>query len=205
MHAKQRSPATGRVRQLTGLLLAGLGLALAGCTSHPRVSEYRVSTASCCSNLSNYSFPALAPGNEVEFSLAPSTPTIAFDNRLAHFAGFEVPRGVVPSALTVKTYLSTGFLPKATAVAPEVRFFDDRLEPLGKLVVADMQSDKGFWRGSVSGRVPVPRGTRYIVIVPATGGSGVGTVRAENGTPYRLPAAALGDLSIRLYEEGPRR
>jgi hypothetical protein len=186
------------------LLRKGLGaacVALAACTSQPLVGRYAPPSSGCCASLADSSFSTLPLGKEVEFSLSPNTPTLLIDGRREHFAAFSVPSGSVATAAALRSYLSSGFLPKATAVAPEVHFFDAQFRPLGKAALGAMQSDNGFWRASVSGRVDVPSKTRYIAVIATDGKAGLGLVRSDNGTPYRIPPAALGDMSIRLFGE----
>lgn len=183
-----------------GLLAAG-AVALAACTSEPLVRHYVVPSGACCSTVAQHTFTPLPLGQETDVSLTPASPTLTLNGQHGHFVGFGVPVGVVATALSMKTYLSTSFLPKATAVAPEVHFFDAQFRPLGTVAVNDMQVESGFWRGGLAGRVAVPRDTRYIVLRAGSGEGSYAVVRSENGTPYRVPPAALGDMSVRLFGE----
>jgi hypothetical protein len=108
--------------------------------------------------------------------------------------------GVVPSAVVVYSYLTTAFLPRDTAVVPELHFYDEQLLPIGSVTAMDMRYHNEFWRVGVQGRVAVPREARYIVLVAGNGDAGYGPMlRADNGAAYFIPAAALGDLSVRLF------
>src|SRR5690349_563573 len=137
-------------------MLAVVAFALVGCTSQPLVGQYSAPHADCCATVADDNFTPLALGKEEDYSFASTTPTLILDVRSGHFAGFSVPGGFVATTAAVKSYLSTDYLPKATAVAPELHFFDAQFRPLEKAAVGDMQSDDGFWRASVSGRVAVP-------------------------------------------------
>lgn len=189
------------LRPLMRLMLAASALALAACTSQPLQGSYVVPTTDCCATLAEYAFKPLPLGQETDVSLTATSPTLALNGQRGHFVGFSIPPGVIASAVSVKTYLSSDFLPKATAVAPQFHFFDARFQPLAKVAVTDMQSEGGFWRSAVSGRVAVPSDTRYIVLMASRGEAWRAVVRSENGTQYRLPPAALGDLSVRLFGE----
>ncbi len=183
-----------------GALLMLASLALAGCAGQPLVGHYEAPKASCCASLADYTFAALPLAKDTDFSLVAQSPTLDIEGRPRHFAGFRVADGIVPSAVVVHSYLTTGFLPQATTVVPELHFYDAQLRPIGSATATAMQSDGGFWRTGVQGRIAVPGDTRYIVVVASNGEAGYGPmVRSDNGTPYDIPAAALGDLSIRLF------
>lgn len=186
-------------------VLSAACVALSACASQPLVGQYAPPNGACCATVADVNFSPLALGKEVDFSLAPNTPTLKIEERQGHVAGFSVPSGFVATTAAVKSYVSTGYLPNATAVAPELHFFDAQFRPVGKAAVGDMRSDNGFWRASVSGRVAVPFQTRYIVVMATKGEAGRGLVRSDNGTPYLLPPAALGDLSIRLFGQEAAR
>lgn len=192
-------------RFILPVVLACAGFWLSACTSQPLVGDYVPPVAACCSKVSDYGFQPLALGKETDFSLAENGPTLTIDGRRGFFAGFSIRADIVASAAVVKSYLSTGFLPKATAVVPELVFYDADLQRIGSTTVSNMQSDNGFWRSSISGRVAVPNKTRHIVIIAGNGAKGRTLIRSENGTPYYLPPAALGDLSIRLFGEAESR
>jgi hypothetical protein len=174
-------------------------LALAGCASQPLVGHYETPAASRCAALADHRFPVLPLAKEMQFSLTAQSPTLAFDGRPRHFAGFRVDEGATPSAVVVRSYLTMAYLPRATAVVPELHFYEGQLHPIGSVTAMDMWYHNEFWRVGVQGSVAVPRETRYIVLVAGNGDAGYGPmVRAENGLAYHIPAAALGDLSIRL-------
>jgi hypothetical protein len=185
-------------RRATLLMLTGV--ALAGCAGQPLAGHYETPTASCCATLADYRFAALPLAQDKEFSLVAQSPTLAIEGRPRHFAGFKVADGIAPSAVVVHSYLTTAFLPNATAGVPALHFYDGQLRPIGSATAAAMQSDSGFWRVGVQGRVAVPGETRYIVVEASNGDGGYGPmVRSDNGSPHYIPAAALGDLSLRLF------
>ena len=177
-----------------------MGLALAGCASQPLVGHYEAPVAGCCAALADYRFPALPLAKDTQFSLTAQSPTLDLEGRPKHFAGFRVDDGITPSAVVVHSYLTTAFLPRATVVVPELHFYDEQLHSIGSVTARDMRYHNEFWRVGVQGRVAVPREARYIVLVASNGDAGYGPmVRSDNGSPHYIPAAALGDLSLRLF------
>jgi hypothetical protein len=173
-------------------------LALAGCASQPLVGHYEAPAANCCTALADYRFPVLPLAKEMQFSLTAQSPTLALKGRPRHFAGFRVEEGAGPSFVVVFSYLSTAYLPRATAVVPNLHFYDGQLHLIGSVTAMDMWHRNEFWRVGVQGSVALPREARYVVLVAGNGDAGYGPmVQAPNGSSY-VPASALGDLSIRL-------
>lgn len=85
-------------------------------------------------------------------------------------------------------------------MVPELHFYDEQFHPIGAVTTMDMRYHNEFWRVGVQGRVAVPREARYIVLVAGNGDAGFGSMLpSDNGTAYFKPAAALGELSIRLF------
>jgi hypothetical protein len=200
---------SGRIRQLalraTGSVLASL--ALAGCASQPLVGHYEAPAANCCAALADYRFPVLPLAKEMQFSLTAQSPTLALEGRPRHFAGFRVEEGAGPSFVVVFSYLSTVYLPRATAVVPNLHFYDGQFHLIGSVTAMDMWHRNELWRVGVQGSVALPREARYIVLVAGNrDAAGYGPiVQAPNGSSY-VPASALGDLSIRLVRStGPRK
>jgi hypothetical protein len=185
------------------VFIAGAAV-LAGCTSQPLARTYVAPNSTCCSSVDQFDFQTVQLGQDVEFGIASSSPTFAFFGRREHFAAFRIADGSDATSLHVKSYLSSDLLPMATAVVPQFSFYDASLAPIGRSIATDAQPAGGFWRGAISGRAPVPSGTRYIIVTAADGSGGLPTLRSENGTRYQIPAAALGDLSLRLFGEATR-
>lgn len=140
-------------------------------------------------------------GKEVEFGLKADTSAYAFDGRRQHFVALKIPAGFTATTIQVRTYLSTGFLPRATAVIPEVIFLDRNRAIMAKKATTDFREAGGFWRASLLGRVDVPRDARYIIIVAGDGSSGRPVYHSENRTSYSIPPAALGEFTLRLFGE----
>ena len=187
--------------RLSRLAAAALCGALTGCAGQPTVGQYAAPNTACCSSISEFTFRPVLLGQEVEFSLSPANPTYDFSGPRQHFVALRIPDGFAATTIQVRTYLSTAYLPQATAVIPEFLFLDVDYKVLTRRPTENFQTAGGFWRSAVSGRVQVPSQTRYIVVTAGDGRSGVPVVRSENGTPYRVNPAALGDFSLRMFGE----
>lgn len=179
----------------------GVCILISACSTQPLVGQYTPHKTECCATASEYGFQVAPLGKDVEFSFIEATSTLRIGERTSHMFGVRVPDGTAVTAALVRTYLSTEYLPKATAVAPELHFYDAQFKQVGAAAVDAMQSDKGFWRASISGRVAVPENVKYVVVVAGKRSGGV--IHAPNGRSYVPPPAALGDMSIRLFGGKP--
>jgi len=178
--------------------------AVAGCMSQPLVGNYVASDSACCSTVKEFDFRPIRLGEDVEFSLTSGGPASSFSGGREHFSAFKVPDGFVATSIQSKSYLSTDLLPMATAVIPELRFYDESFLEIGKAGATNAQGATGFWRSAISSRAAIPVGTRYIVVTAGNTSGGLPTMRSENGRVHRIPAAAIGDLSLRLFGESVR-
>lgn len=165
---------------------------LAGCTSQPLVANYEPQQTECCSKVHDFPFRQMVPGQDIQFQLTSADPTYSSNGKRQHFAAFRTPACLRPTAIHVTTYLSTEFFPKATAVSPDLIFLDADFAVLGQSEVSDWQPSDNQWRSAAMGRAVVPSATRYVVVIPGEG---------LRGRPFSLPAAALGELSLRIYGE----
>lgn len=190
--------------RLVAAATLGAALWLSACTSQPLVSQYAAPPVNCCASIADLAWTTLPPGQAAEFHLTPSSPTLEIDGRRTHVVGLAIPDGMRPSAVVVTTYLSSSYLPKATVVAPRLVFYGAGFVRIGDADTWDLRDDHGFWRSSLSQRVPVPAGTRYVVLMPGEAPNGSPVLRSESGIPYYLPPAALGDVAVRLFGETER-
>jgi len=185
-------------------LLLGLGL-LTSCSSEPLTQDYVAPVTPCCARISEFQFRPLPPGEEFLFNITPTDSTYRFSSGGAqHFAAFRIPDGFTATAIQTKSYLSSDYLPKATALLPDFIFFDSGYRQLGRASVRGLQERGDFWGGSLGSTVAVPPGTRYLVVV-AGEGDGSNYYHSENGRRHPIPAAALGRLSLRLFGEVAER
>jgi hypothetical protein len=203
MKIQMEWPPTHRFRNWRNLLV-GTAM-LVGCVGKPTVVGYTAPSTACCSSISEFQFRTPPLGQEVEFSLSPAESTYDFHGRRQHFIALKVPDGFQLTAVQVRTYLSTAYLPNATAVIPEFIHYGSDFQLLAKSSTSNFQTAGGFWRSGIAGRTQVPPGTKYIVVIAGDGGSGLPTVYSENRTPYMIPAAALGEFSLRLFGESVKK
>lgn len=188
-------------RRLTQLgVIAGV-IVITGCTSQPLVGNYVATKSACCSSIAEFNFRPIPLGLDVDFSITSTEPTFSFSGHLEHFVAFKVPNDFAAATIQFKSYLSTDYLPKATAVIPDFICLDGNFLVIGRVAATNMQVAGGFWGGAFSGRAPVPPRTLYIVVVAGDGNNGVPAYHSENGRAYHIPAAALGNLSLRLFGE----
>ena len=140
-------------------------------------------------------------GQEIEFSFTDSTPAYDFSGRRQHFVALQLPEGLTPSVIQVRTYLSGTFIWDMSAVLPEFVFLDGKHQVLATRPTENFERDTGFWRSGVTGRAAVPPATRYVVVKPADGRSGLPVIRSDNGTPGNVKPAAIGAFTLRLFGE----
>jgi hypothetical protein len=190
---------TNRVaRWAAGLAVAAM---LGGCASPVSVTDYATPATACCSSLSEFKFRPIPLGQDMELSFTAEDSAYAFSGRRQHFIALKIPDGFSATTIHVRSYLLGSFLPMTSAVIPEFYYLGADLKIIGTASTGDFQPAGGFWRTAVSGRARVAAGTRYIVAVAGDGGNGVPVVYSENRTAYRIPAAPLGDFSLRLFGE----
>jgi len=183
-----------------GSLLSSLGL-LTACSSEPLIRDYVAPTNACCAKINEFQFRRLPLGREFVFSITSADSTYQFSlGHREHFAAFSVPDGFSSTTIQSKSYLSTDYLPKATALLPDFVFLDGDYRQIGRASVKDLQEQGDFWGGALGGMVAVPPGTRYFIVVAGTG-DGSNQYHSENGRLHLIPAAALGKLSLRLFGE----
>lgn len=186
---------TMRILHVAALMMSVI---LTGCAGQPLLGSYNTPQTACCKSIGAVSFTLVALGQETEFNVKPDSQTLEFSGMRKHIVAIKIPDGVSVTALQVKTFLSTGFLPNATAVYPDFHFFDEKLAPLATASPDDFQPVGGFWRSGLTGRVVVPSKTRFLIAMPSEGHRR-SVVYSENRTPYVVRPAALGDFTIRLF------
>lgn len=184
-----------RLIYLTGAIF------ISGCANQPLIRDFVATKSACCSSMAQFNFRSIPLGQDFNLSITPAEPTFSFSDRLVHFVPLKVPDNFIATAIQVKSFLSTDYLPKATAVFPDFIYLDANFKIVGKAVVTDMQSAGNFWGSAISSRAQVPPKTLYIVVVAGDGSGGFPTINAGSGRPYSIPAAALGDISLRLFGE----
>jgi hypothetical protein len=200
MNRQMNSDSVSRRVMHAGLIAAVAFIA--GCAGQPRLSDYVPEKMSCCTRIEEFTFRSIPLGEDVPVSISAKDSTYTFTEKPQHFVAFKVPDGFVATTIQAKTYLSTDFLPNATALFPEFIFLDANFGLLRRAELGNMQVAGEFWRGGAfAGRSSVPGLARYFIIVAAESGGQTPPYRAENGRPYQIPAAALGSLSVRLFGE----
>lgn len=174
---------------------------LTACSSEPLVRGYVAPTHTCCARIDEFKFHRLSLGQEFVFSITSADPTYQFSaGRREHFAAFSVPDGFAATTIQSKSFLSTDFLPKATALLPDFIFLDGGYRQISRASVKDLQERGSFWGGALGSTVIVPPGVRYFVVVAGIA-DGSNQYHSENGSLNPIPAAALGKLSLRLFGE----
>jgi len=151
--------------------------------------------------MAEFHFRTLAPGQEVEFTISAAEPTYEFSGRAQHFVALGIPDDFAASAIQVRSFLTTPYLPSTSAVMPEFIYLGSDFRVVGGSPASGFQSAGTFWRSAVSGRARVPSGTRYVVVIAGDGRGGLPVLYSENRTPYTVRPAALGDFSLRLFGE----
>ena len=174
---------------------------ITGCTSQPLVGSYVATKSACCSSIAEFKFHSIPLGQDIDFSITSTESNFPFSKHPEHFVAFKVPDDFIAATIQVKSYLSTDFLPKATAVIPDFIYLDANYLVIGKSAVTNMQEAGGFWGAAFSGRAQVPPKTRYIVVIAGDGSTMGHDYHSANGTTHHIPAAALGKLSLRLFGE----
>lgn len=190
------------LRCLALVAFSACAAAITGCAGQPSVGYVNPTKSGCCSSLSEISFRPIALGDDIDVSVTADSPTFTFAAAPEHFVALKVPPNFTATTIQIKSYLSTNYLPNATALIPEFIFFNANNVAIGKAPLANVRVAGEFWRGGVySGSSSVPSGTQHIVIVAGKGSSTVPAYPAANGRPYNIPLAALGELSLRLFGE----
>jgi hypothetical protein len=151
--------------------------------------------------MSEVQFRSMPPGQELELSLTADSPTYAFGERRQHFVALKIPDGFIGTTIQVRTFLSTAFLPSAKAVIPEFIYLGVDFKPVERAVTGSFQQTAGFWRTAIAGRAEVPPDARYIMVVAGDGSSGRPLFNVGGGRIFSIPAAELGDFTLRLFGE----
>jgi hypothetical protein len=186
-------------RRFRLLGVISLGLFLYGCAGQPTVQNYVPRSGACCSKITDFNFVPMPLGQEMELSFTADLPTYAFDGRPQHFIALKIADGFTPTAIQVRTYLSTGFLPYATAVLPQFIYLGPDLRIVERQSTRGFQQAGGFWRQGVTGRADVTPIARYIVVVAGDGSEERPIYHSESGRAFSIPPAALGAFTLRLF------
>lgn len=182
------------------ILLVACALVVAGCAGQPPVGYVNPTKSGCCSSLSEINFRLITPGNDMDVSITADSPTFTFAAAPEHFVALKLPANFAATTIQIKSYLSTDYLPNATALIPEFIFLNANNVIVGKAPLANVRVAGEFWRGGVfSGSSLVPSGTQHIVMVAGKGNSSVPAYPSANGRLYNIPLAALGEISLRLF------
>lgn len=149
--------------------------------------------------MAQFRFSPLAPGREVELRFSASEPVYDFAGQHRHFIALSIPDDFAASAIQVRSFLTSPYLPSTSAVIPDFIYLGSDFEVLEKSPATGFQNAAGFWRSAVLGRARVPPAARYIVVIAGDGSGGLPVLYSENRTPYTVRPAALGDFSLRLF------
>lgn len=181
-------------------LLAGLSV-LTACSSGPLVRDYVAPINDCCSKISDFQFRPILFGQELLLDITSADATYQFSPGYnIHFVAFSIPNNGQATAIQAKSFLSTDYLPKSTALFPDFIFLDDGYQEIGRSGVNNLQERGDFWGGALAGSVKVPAGARYFIIVAGMG-DGSNYYHSANGLKHFIPAAALGKFAIKVYGE----
>jgi hypothetical protein len=183
-------------RSVRAFVAALATLLLAACSGQPLVTQYTPARTECCERVSDYPFQIVPLGKDVSFSFGSETSVLKVNERSSHMFGLKVPDKANVSTVQLTSYLSTDYIPKATAVSPELHFYSADFQLLGSSI-ASLQDARGFWRAALTGSLSVPTGSRFIVVVASSRAAGV--VIPPSGRRYLIPPAALGEMSMRLF------
>ena len=174
---------------------------LAGCAGQPTVGEYLTPKTACCASVSEVTFRPLSLGQDLGLSLSASSPTYEISGNRRHFVALKIPDGFEATAIHIKSYLTTPFLPKTSAVVPEFVFLDGSYRVIDTRPAEDFEVLREFGRSGVTGRVNVPVTARYVMVMASDGSRGVPVIHIGGGSSHRVNPAALGDFAVRIFGE----
>ena len=151
--------------------------------------------------MSEVTFRPIPLGQDLELGLSAASPTYEIGGKRRHFVALKIPDGFEATAIEIKSYLTTAFLPRASAVVPELVFLDGNHRVLDTRPAEDFEVLRDFGRSGVTGRVNVPVTARYFMVMAGDGSRGVPVIHRGGGSSYRVNPAALGDFSVRVFGE----
>lgn len=174
---------------------------LTGCAGQPTVGEYLTPETACCKEIAEVAFRQWPLGQDLELSLSAGSPTYEILGRRRHFVALKIPEGFEPTAIHVKTYLTTPFLPVTSAVVPEFAFLDRSYQLIDVRPAEGFEALHQFGRSGVMGRVDVPSAARYVMVTASDGSKSYPVIHVGGGASYRVKAAAIGEMAVRLFGE----
>jgi hypothetical protein len=190
------------------IALIGCAILMGGCAGTAPVKEEGASVSgstpasaspSCCAKIGDFNFPQIEPGKVVNFQISESSPKTQFDGELQHFHAFKVPENFEPSAMIVRSHLSSGFLPWARAFRPRLVYLDGNFQEIANALPENMQHKSDFFGSGFEGKAVVPAQARYIAVIANIKNPTTWMMRLGADVRHSIKPADFGDLSVTLY------
>lgn len=160
----------------------------------PPLPESRVRVSS----YAEMAYEPLVPNTTQTIEFDEKTSPIArFPDGLGVYAAFSMVPQTSKTALRVRTWLSSDWLPMATMVKPYVVFLDEEKQVIANIASFNSRTGQNFFKGSYrEGYFNVPPGTRFLVVYSAASESDRMIVRSQNGNLWAIPNVYHGKIDL---------
>ena len=176
---------------------------LTACASVPEMQKKLDSSTQSTISISGMEFLNLKVFQEQKVTLGEKSPTYVFENGKNYYSAFRLPDPQSPKYLRFKFYLSSGYVPSATVLIPQIMLLDDKKKTMGILKDYRVENDSDFFLGSFFiANVPLPANVSYVVLYAAKSYPQKLTIDTENGN-HDIPIAPAGNITITLGEPLP--
>lgn len=189
---------SGFFSKLNYLFVAVVASLLTSCASVDQMQhKLSQSTAPQASNIESMPFSPLKTGVEQSVVFGDQTPTFQFQHGRGYYAAFALTETGQPRLVTVKTYLSSSYLPSASILVPNLLVLNKDKQQIGKVENFRIESDTNFFTGTTYyADLPLQANAAYLVAYAAPTHADNIYVYSENGTEYALPLAPAGKFLI---------
>lgn len=182
----------------------GVFILLTGCASVPELQKQLSESTQITSSYDAMAYTQIKPNENIKINLNAQSQTFNFENQKGYYSAFKMPESSYPKNLTIKTYISSSYLPAANIMVPEIILLNQNRSFIGK--VSDYRLDRkmDFLVGSYfESTLYIPSGVAYIVLHPSNNYPYSLSVNSSNGHEWPLPLAPSGKINMTLSEPLP--
>jgi hypothetical protein len=186
----------------THLIPLVLTVSLAGCATN--LPDMQADLSQVTTHIRSYAemdATTLPVGERIDVSLDKGSPVFDFKTGKSYYSALKLPMTNSSRWLTVRTFLSTGFLPKSTVFVPRFIFLDESRSVVATENNIPLTWATTFqrWQGAhFSGRVAVPINACYVVIFTSNAIEPRLYSQSANGHIRPVPHAPAGSMDVEL-------
>ena len=187
------------ITRLNTFITAATLALLSGCASVDQMQQKLAqSSAPQAASITEMPFEPLNTGVEQSVVFGEKTPTFQFPHGRGYYAAFALAESGQPRLVTLKTALSSSYLPSASILVPNLWVLNKDKQPIAKVENYRIETDSNFFTGTTYyADVPIQPEAAFLVAYAAPTHADNIYAYSDNGTEYALPLAPAGKFQIK--------